>query len=371
MDKYEKYKTSNYLKEKIFVGTEESSISKEDKSFIEDVLSKSDFPTHFPVDTTIKTIGLVDSNYECDVYEFIHDNKLYCLKINEDDEDEILKKEIENLKLLDGKPITPIPVLFDQVEYSDSTVNISVTTFELSQSFEDISDKMIVDNCDLLAQNFSFLHEYTEGKKENQSKSFVEKIIEDSTFTNLVPEKILDDVSKQIPNYNQYLFFIEDLKKDIFEDLDALDQTNISLCHTNLKKSRILIRYNFVKFINFQYSDFLDPFFDIAFLMLLTGLSTGEAAQESFLQNYLNFNKNINISYESALEKLNKYKDFCYRLAMLRLSANFIFELSLYKNKRSDRIIKLIKTYESLRPYVEKHNSKYLTHCEDFYYLIQ
>ena len=88
MEKYGQYKTSHFLKEKIFVGKEESTIPKEDKSFVEDVLSKSEFPNHFPVNDVIEAISLVDSNYECDVYQFTHDDKVYCLKINEDDEDE-------------------------------------------------------------------------------------------------------------------------------------------------------------------------------------------------------------------------------------------------------------------------------------------
>ena len=371
MEKYTKYKTSNFLKEKVFVGTEESTIPKEDKSFIEDVLSKSDFSTHFPLNTAIETISLVDSNYECDVYQFTHDDKVYCLKINEDDEDEILKKEFENLKLLDDKPVTPSPILFDQIEYSDSTVNILVTTFEISESFEDISDKIIVDNCDILAQNFSFLHEYTEGKKENQSVSFVEKIIKDSSFINFVPKDILNKVSKQIPNYDFHLALLKKLTENIFDDLNSLDQTNISLCHTNLKKSRILMRNGFVKFINFQHSDFLDPFFDIAFLLLNTGHCNSKTVQENFLREYLSFHENIDASLESSLEKLDKYKNFCYRLAMLRLSSDFIFELSLHGNKRSNRIIKIIKAYESLRPYIEKYHSEYLIHSDDFFYLIK
>ena len=252
MEKYGQYKTSHFLKEKIFVGKEESTIPKEDKSFVEDVLSKSEFPNHFPVNDVIEAISLVDSNYECDVYQFTHDDKVYCLKINEDDEDEILKKEFENIKLLDNKPVTPTPVLFDQIDYSDSTVNISVVTFEISQSFEDVSDKLIVDNLDILAQNFSFLHEYTEGKKENQSTDFVLKVIMDSSFTDIVPADMLSKVSRQIPNYHSYISLLAELRKDIFNDLNALDQNNISLCHTNLKKSRILIRNSFVKFINFN-----------------------------------------------------------------------------------------------------------------------
>ena len=352
-------------------GNEQSTIPKEDKNFIEDVLSKSDFSTDFSLNAAIETISLVDSNYECDVYQFTDDNKVYCLKINEDDEDEILKKEFENLKLLDNKPITPIPLLFNQIEYSNSTVNISVVTFEISESFEDISDKIIVDNCDLLAQNFSFLHEYTEGKKENQSVSFVEKIIRDSSFVNFIPKDILNKVSTQIPNYDSHLALLTKLTENIFDDLNSLDQSNISLCHTNLKKSRILMRDGFVKFINFHYSDFLDPFFDIAFLLLNTGLSNSKTAQENFLREYLNFHENMDASLESSLEKLEKYKNFCYRLAMLRLSSDFIFELSLHGTKRSNRIIKIIKAYEYLRPYITKYHSEYLIHSDDFFYLIR
>jgi len=371
MEKYGRYKTSNFLKEKVFVGTEGSTIPKEDKSFVEDALSKSEFPNHFPVSAIIETISLVDSNYECDVYQFTHDDKVYCLKINEDDEDEILKKEFENIKLLDNKPITPTPVLFDQIDYSDSTVNISVVTFEISQSFEDVSDKLIVDNLDLLAQNFSFLHEYTEGKKENQSTSFVQKTIMDSSFINFIPKDVLNKISQQIPNYHSHLALLTKLAENIFDDLDSLDQSNISLCHTNLKKSRILIRNNFIKFINFHYSNFLDPFFDIAFFLLNTGLCNSAITEENFLREYLNFHKNIDMSLESSLEKLDKYKNFCYRLAVMRLSSNFIFELSLHGNKRSNRIIKLIKTYEYLRPYIEKHHPQYTIYSDDFFYLIK
>jgi hypothetical protein len=79
----------------------------------------------------------------------------------------------------------------------------------------------------------------------------------------------------------------------------------------------------------------------------------------------------MDASLESSLEKLEKYKNFCYRLAMLRLSSDFIFELSLHGTKRSNRIIKIIKAYEYLRPYITKYHSEYLIHSDDFFYLIR
>ena len=126
-----------------------------------------------------------------------------------------------------------------------------------------------------------------------------------------------------------------------------------------------------VKFINFHYSSFLDPFFDIAFFLLNTGLGNYQTIEENFLREYLNFHENMDMSLESSLEKLDKYKNFCYRLAIHRLSADLVFELSLHGNKRSNRIIKLIKTYEYLRPYIEKHHPQYSVYSDDFFYLIK
>ena len=151
----------------------------------------------------------------------------------------------------------------------------------------------------------------------------------DSSFTDIVPADMLSKVSRQIPNYHSYISLLAEVRKDIFNDLNALDQNNISLCHTNLKKSRILIRNSFVKFINFHYSSFLDPFFDIAFFLLNTGLGNYQTIEENFLREYLNFHENMDMSLESSLEKLDKYKNSGNIIENISLKSplSFIFKI--------------------------------------------
>jgi len=131
MSKHDKFSTDNLLKEKIFVGTENTSISKEELNFIEDVLSKSTIEKNgFNISEILNSLTLIDQNIECDSYSFTFDNQLFVLKINEDDPSLVLQKEYDNLKLFKGKQISPIPSFSEQVEYSNSRVTILIVTLE-------------------------------------------------------------------------------------------------------------------------------------------------------------------------------------------------------------------------------------------------
>ena len=163
---FDKFNTSKFLKEKVFVGVEDKTISKEESQFINDILKKSVFAETFDIYKAMGTLSVIDNNYECDSYSFENDGKMFILKINEDDPDEILKREFEALKDLQEKPIAPIPILYDCVEYGGSQVLLMVCTLEISDSFSDLSQGKLISYLEILANNFSYLHEATQDKKE-------------------------------------------------------------------------------------------------------------------------------------------------------------------------------------------------------------
>lgn len=372
MSQNNKFSTNNFLKEKMFVGTETITISKEEFGFMEDVLSKSSVEKNgFEVSEIIKSLKLIDQNYEYDSYSFSFDNKNFVLKVNEDDVDCILKREYENLKLLEGKPISPIPMFFEQVIYSDSKINILIVTLEESLSLFDVSEMEFFQSLEPLAMNFSYLHEITQGKKDNEVDMFVNCLFEDNDFEEIVPEDIIQKFKNKITNYEKYSEILSLLKSGIKEEIKLLDQSDFSLCHTNLTKSRILFRNNFFKFINFQYSFFLDPFFDIALLVLSTGICKDKQSETEFLEKYLKHHRSLNISIEEAIEKLNKFKQVCCKISLIRLSSEMVFELSIHQDKRPNRILKTIKKYEYIRPLIEKEYKDNISVIDDFFYLFK
>ena len=369
MSKYDQFNTKNFLKEKVFVGIENAAISKDELNFIKDILQKSSFDGNFK--EIFNSISLIDSNFEYDSYSFEIDKKLYVLKVNEDDPDNILEREFNNLSFLEKKPISPLPVFFEKIKYSESDVNLLIITLEKSISLFDISEMEFFSLLEPLAMNFSFLHEFTQDKKENEIEDFLKNCFADSDFEEVVPKEILEKYSTKIPNYFKYKELLGDFKEKILEEVKNLDQCNFSLCHTNLTKSRILVKSRFFKFINFQYSYFLDPFFDIALLTLSTGICKTKNSEKEFLEKYLKHHQKIEISIEEAEIKLNLFKNLCFKLILIRLSSEMIYEFSLHGNNRANRIIKIIKRYEYIRPIIEKEIPQHISIVDDFFYLFK
>ena len=370
MSKHDKFSTDNLLKEKVFVGTENTSISKEEINFIEDVLSKSSIEKDgFNISEITNSLKLIDQNIECDSYSFTFDNKLFVLKINEDDPSSVLQKEYDNLNLFKGKQISPIPSFFEQVEYSDSEVNILIVTLESSLSLFDISEREFFELLDPLAMNLSFVHEFTQGSRDNEVDIFLESFLEDNDFEKIVPDDILENFKTKIPNYNSYVEFLPVIKSEVQEEIKNLEQANFSLCHTNLTKSKILLRNNFFKFINFHQSFVLDPFFDLAFLCLSTGLCKSESSEKTLLEEYFRHHRLLDLNIEEAQEKLNKFKKVCFKIALVRLSSELVFELATHQNKRPDRIVKLIKRYEYIRLLVKQEYPEHGDIIDDFFYM--
>lgn len=369
MSKYDKFHTKNFLKEKIFTGTENASVSRGEISFIREVLEKSSFKGD--IKELINSINLIDSNFEYDSYSFQNDKKLYVIKVNEDDPDNILEREFKNLSTLEKKPVSPLPVFFEKVDYSGSEVNVLVITLERSLSLFDTSEREFFALFEPLAMNFSFLHEFTQDKRENEAKAFIENLLADNDFEEIVPKEVLQKYSTKIPNYPKYKELLSTLKKETKQEFEALEQSDFCLCHTNLTKSRILVKDRFFKFINFQYSYFLDPFFDIALLVLSTGICKTEVWEKEFLGKYLKHHRKLDITIEDAEEKLNKFKNVCYKIILLRLSSEMIYEFSMHGNNRANRILKIIKRYEYIRPLINERIPQYVSVIDDFFYLFK
>ncbi len=370
MSKHDKFSTHNMLKEKVFVSNENVKISKEEINFIKEVLLESSIEQDgFVVSEIVNSLKLIDQNIECDSYSFVFDKKLFVLKINEDDPDSVLKKEYNNLKLFDGKKISPIPSFFEQVQYSDTEVNVLVVTLELSRSLFDISQREFFQLLDPLAMNLSFAHEITQGSRDNEVDIFLKAFIEDNDFEKIVPDDILERFRTKIPNYSKYVEFLALIKSQVQEEIKDLEQSNFSLCHTNLTKSKILVKDSFFKFINFHQSFVLDPFFDLAFLCLSTGLCESKSSEKTLLEKYFEHHRLLDLNIEEAQEKLNKFKKVCFKIALSRISSELIFELSTHQNKRPNRVLKLIKRYEYIRPLVEETFPEHADIIDDFFYL--
>lgn len=368
---FDKFNTSKFLKERVFVGVEDKTFSKEESQFINDILKKSVFAETLDIDEAMETLSIIDNNYECDSYSFKNSGKMFVLKINEDDPDEILKREFEALKTLEEKPIAPSPILYDSVEYAGSQVFLMVCSLETSDSFADLEQGKLISYLEVLANNFSYIHETTQDQKENEIDLFLKSIFDQSDFNEIIPKEALENILKQIPDLDDYIKFLSDLKISISSDCDQLKQNNISLCHTALSKSRILLRDFFIKFINFQDSFYLDPFFDITLLIFYTGINKNQKLEKQFLNHYIKFHQKIDMESELAYSKLTQYKKVCYKLLLIRLSSLMIIEIAIHKNNRPHRMFKFIKLYENIRPYIKNDYPEFVMKSDAVFYLIR
>lgn len=213
------------------------------------------------------------------------------------------------------------------------------------------------------------MHEFTQGSRDNELDLFLKAFIEDNDFQKIVPHDILENFETRIPSYDKYIELLSLIKNQVQEEIKDLDQNNFSLCHTNLTKSKILLKNNFFKFINFHQSFVLDPFFDLAFLCLSTGLCKSRSAEKILLEKYFEHHRLLDLSIEEAQEKLDNFKKVCFKMALARLSSELVFELSTYQNKRPHRILKFIKRYEYIRPLVIEEFPEGADVIDNFFYL--
>lgn len=346
-------KIDEFLQDRILVDKIDKNISYNEKKFIISVLEEiSYFKATLNEAEILNTLKLIDSNLEYDSYYFKNSDRDFVLKLTEDDEDSILKKEFDNLSLIEDLNVSAKPLHFETLDF-DRKIDVLIITFEHALCFKDLAKSDLDFNIRTIANTLSFIHENTVTEQLPETKSFKEEFFALTDYENNLPE----DRYKGLMNsedFINHLPVLEALKNAINEELIMLPKIQTCLNHTNLHKSRIMYRDEFVKFLNFQYAKKIDCLWDVSLCIFYLGISDNPKVEKEFIQQYLKSHDKLNIDETEFLIMVENYKKTAYKLILIKLLCSYFYEIIIFGTDRPSKFVDMLKIYESIRCDLQK-----------------
>jgi hypothetical protein len=346
-------KIDEFLQDRVLVDKIDKNISSNESKFIISVLEEiSYFKITLNEAEILNTLKLIDSNLEYDSYYFKNSDRDFVLKLTEDDEDSILKKEFDNLSLIEDLNVSAKPLHFETLDF-DRKIDVLIITFEHALCFKDLAKSDLDFNIRTIANTLSFIHENTVTEQLPETKSFKEEFFALTDYENNLPEDRYRGLMNS-EDFINHLPILEALKNTINEELITLPKIQTCLNHTNLHKSRVMYRDKFVKFLNFQYAKKIDCLWDVSLCIFYLGISDNPKVEKEFIQQYLKSHDKLNIDETEFLIMVEKYKKTAYKLILIRLLCSYFYEIIIFGTDRPSKFVDMIKIYEGIRTDIEK-----------------
>ena len=362
-------KIDEFFNDRVVVDKRNVGISKNETNLIINLFQKSHYLNSFfrQKQTVLNTLSKIGENFEYDSYKFIYNKKSYCIKINENDDDDFLGKEAKVLKKIKSKFKSPKFFHYENLDMGNK-ISILLTSFENGTPLSDFSMTDVFYNTKAISNHLSYLHETTAEGQEAETQDFISEFFSMVEYDNIFPQNMLSQLKKQKPFKNN-LKILQALKPKILEHSRNLEEDNVCICHTNLNRSRILYRDGYFKFSNFLYSSNLDPFWDIALTIFYLGYSNFPAKEKEFVLQYIDKHKDISMTEEEAFAKLSKFKKVAYKLVLMKIMALFLYENMLYRDARPSKYVELIRVYEGIRDEFQSEFPSLVTYSDEIFYI--
>lgn len=341
---------SELLQGRVISETKNLTISKNESSMIAEALSGNIFFK----DKEIKNLSILDRNLYTDSFTFIVDNKPYLLKFGDQFDQFVFAKESKFLKKLQGENIAPQLITQGSSEYS----SFLVTTFEDLPSIKQLSRLFLFENIEKFGAFLSKVHKKTRRKTSDKNallqyyytlsnfESSLEKDIYESLLSN--------SMFKSCCNMSSYI--IDCCQQQI----TTFEESNVSLCHTNLTTSNILFDgLEEFRLINFDKGVYVNSLWDLAMFSIKTGMHELPKVEQKFLKAY---NEK---DYDIINNTLPAYKDVCFKLVLLELISTYMNKIIYLKNNLY--VSFLFETYETIRPMINLEFPLYIKILDDMF----
>jgi len=352
-------KIDEFLQDRILVDKIDNNISKIEKKFIMSILTEvAFFKKMLNENESSSTLQLIDSNLEYDSYSFRNNDTKYILKITEDDEDGVLKKEFDNLTEIDELNISPKALHFETLDFGRK-IDVLITSFEHGLCFKDLSRSDLLFNIRTLANTLSYLHESTVVNQLPETQEFKEEFFALTNYKENLPEDRYQGLENS-QEFLSHLPVLDALKQSVNENLATLPKNQICLNHTNLFSSRIMYRDKMIKFINFQYGKKIDCLWDVAFTIYYLGLNNNPKNEKAFLEQYLKSHDKLDMTEVEFLEKVSIYKNAAFKLILIKLLCSYFYEAIIFGTDRPSKFVEIVTVYESIRDDLAKAKDAYL-----------
>jgi len=194
----------------------------------------------------------------------------------------------------------------------------------------------------------SFLHENTVTEELPDNENFKEEFFALTNYEENLPKDRYEGLLNS-EDFLKHLRVLEHIKNAVNEDFMTLPKNQTCLNHTNLSTSRIIYRDKFIKFLNFQYAQNIDCFWDIALTIYYLGLNNNPKIEKDFILQYLHSHDRLDMAEASFLETLSIYKSAACKLILIKLLCSFFYEGIIFGKDRPSKFVEIIKTYENIR----------------------
>lgn len=329
---------SQMLQGRIISNTQNFSLSRIEMEYLKDIFEKDPkISTKFK---NVSDIEIIDRNFFYDLYSFKNDDKKYVIKIGDEDDIYLLKRETKFLKKLDGKHLAPKFYLSGFGE----DYSYMITSYEHGLPLKEYGSSFFFSSVELVGTHLRKLHDETVSDY-SEKKIFLDMHFNMCNFEEILDKEVFDEM-KEVKHFTNCLSMIKIIKQAIDVQVPSMFESNVVLCHSNLKLSNILYRQNMIKFVNFHQSFYMNPCWDLAMASLNLELHKYPLIERRFLESY---NKEL---FEEINQSLPAYKDVCFKIILLNIIATYFYKLAI--TKEDSTFYALFSQYEVIRPLI--HN---------------
>lgn len=326
---------SELLQGRVIAETKNLTISKNESSMIREMLSKNIFFK----DKQIKNLSLLDRNLYTDSFTFIVDDQPYLLKFGDTYDQFVFSKEAKFLKKLQDQNIAPRLI----TQGSNDFASFLVTTFEDFPSIKQLSRLFLFENIEKFAVFLSKVHKKSKRKTSDKNALlqyyYTLSDFESSLDKDLYESLLSNTTFKSCCNMSSYI--IDCCQQQI----TTLEESNVSLCHTNLTTSNILFDgLEEFRLINFDKGVYVNSLWDLAMFSIKTGMHELPKVEQKFLKAY------SEEDYDIINQTLPAYKDVCFKFVLLELISTYLNKMIYMKNNLY--VSSLFETYEVIRPMI-------------------
>jgi ribosomal protein S8 len=309
-------------------------------------------------------IQVINSNFFYETYSFVVKNKKFLFKISLDAQNEKLKTEKLVLESVTDL-FAPSVVLYkiDKV----NNINMLLTTWENGENF-------VTHGVDDLLYNIGTFSAVLDGVHESDQtgmQTFKDRFLQNESILPAIKESDIKELQIFEKLVDLSLSDISNIFTKIKEEFLNKYEEDISvLCHSNLKKSNILYKDGYIKFINFENSHSADIYYSLLKIVNNTGLYFNHKNISLFLTKYHEFSRILgDLTLEDFISRYEEKKEINRMLTFQDLLHKIIFHFFTYGAfYRCENLCHYMDVYLNLRPTLEKFLPEYIKSFDKLFF---
>lgn len=335
---------SELMRGRLMTQTKDVSLSNIEKKQLQYIFKKD-----FKILNKFKNVNnfqLVDRNFFYDLYKFSYEERTYIIKLGDEDDGFLFKREFEFLERIQDERIAPEPIINGVGE----DYSYIITSYEFGLPLKAFGQSTLITNLKPFAKTLKKLHDASPSDQSNFNL-FFDYYLGRASFEEILDIDMYQEL-RSVTGFKTCEKILSKLQELIKIQTSTFIDGDPCLCHTNINESSLLFRNKYFKFINFERSFYLNPLWDVAMTSIKLNLSQYPKLESKFLMHYDPKN------YELNCEALPAYKDVAFKLILHDLICTYFYKILIVKEDAT--LYHMFSLYETIRPMVNHELPIYL-----------